>query len=312
MNKRINRVPPGGYLVEMAAFAKVVQAKSFSKAAQALGVTRSAVSKHVARLEEALRARLLNRTTRALSLTETGAAVYEHCERMLLEAEDAAGVASELGAAPRGVLRVSTSVAFGKIQLVPLLPEFLARYPELAVQLLLVDRYVDLADEGFDVVVRLSEKLPPNVVAKRLAPIEYLVCASRAYLKRAGTPKTPADLAKHNCLYYYSLQPGGYERWQFSGPKGRVEVTVRGNLHVNSSEALRDLVLAGVGIALLPMYVVSKDVKRGQLRALLKQYRAQGAFGLNAYAAYFPMRYPSPKVRAFVDFLIEKFKPPLG
>lgn len=309
MKKQIDRLPAARYLIEMAAFAKVVQTKSFSKAALALGVTRSAVSKHVARLEAALGARLLNRTTRALSLTEAGAAVYEHCERMLVEAEDAATVANDLGAAPRGTLRVSTSVAFGRLQLVPMLPEFLARYPELTVQLLLVDRYVDLHDEGFDVVLRLSEKLPPNLVAKRLAPIEYAVCGSPKYFAHAGIPRSPADLSKHNCLYYYSPYVAGRERWQFEGAKGHVEVTVHGSVQVNSSEALCDLLLAGMGVGLLPMYVVQRELKSGRLRAVLKQYRAVGNLGSNVYAAYVPIRYPSPKVRAFVDFLAEKLRP---
>lgn len=312
MKKATHRTSPVRHLLEMVAFAKVVQTKSFSKAAISLGVTRSVVSKYVAKLEELLRVRLLNRTTRALSLTEAGVAVYEHCERLLAEAENVTRAASDLTSAPRGTLRVSTSVAFGRLEVVPLLPEFLARYPEISIDLMLIDRYVDLAEEGFDVVLRVTEKLAPNLAVKRLGPIEYVVCGSPGYLKRAGIPRTPADLEKHNCLYYYAHQPTAHERWQFEGVNAKVAVTVQGNVRVNGSEALRDMVLADVGLALLPMYAVSEDVKRGRLRAILKQYRAQGVFGTNVYAAYLPSRYGSPKVRAFVDFLADKLRPSLG
>jgi DNA-binding transcriptional LysR family regulator len=304
MKKQHQPLPPARYLAEMAAFAKVVQTKSFSKAASTLGVTRSAVSKHIARLEDALRVRLLNRTTRALSLTEAGAAVFEHCERMLTEAEDAATVVHRLSAAPRGTVRVSTTNAYGRLQIVPLLPEFFARYPEVSVQLLFTDRFVDLPEEGFDVVVRLSDKLSPNLVMKRLAPIDYVVCASPKYFKEAGVPRVPADLATHNCLQFSTVQ----QTWQFDGPKGRVAVNVQGKLQVNNSEALRDMLLEHIGIALLPTWAVSEDLKRGRLVAALTQYRAIGPFGTDVHIGYLPSRYPSPKIRAFVDFLSEKLR----
>jgi len=304
MRKQIQQEPPAKLLVEMAAFAKVVQTKSFSKAANSLGVTRSAVSKHISRLEDALRVKLLNRTTRSLSLTEAGAAVFAHCERMLTEAEDAATVVNRLSAAPRGTVRVSTTNAYGRLQIVPLLPEFFARYPEVAVELLFTDRFVDLSEEGFDVVLRLSSKLSPNLVMKRLAPIEYAVCASPKYFKEAGVPRTPIDLATHNCLQFSTMQ----QTWQFDGPKGRVTVDVQGKLQVNNSEALRDMLLEHIGIALLPIWAVSEDLKRGRLVAALTQYRALGPFGSDVHIGYLPSRYPSPKIRAFVDFLSEKLR----
>ena len=309
MNSTINTLPATALLPEMAVFARVVQFKSFTGAAQSLGLTRSAVSKQVSRLEQALGAKLLHRTTRSLSLTEAGSAVAEHCARMLAEAEDAALAAGQLASAPRGKLRISTSVAFGKLQLAPLLPEFLARYPNITVEITLADRLVDMAEEGFDLALRLSETLPPNVVAKRLAPIDYVVCAAPAYLARNGTPKLPADIAKHNCLYY---RHGAliHDHWVFeamseTGGK-RIEVPVQGNFQVNSSEILRDLTLSGMGLAMLPTFAVGPDLERGTLRAVLKRYRALGAFGSAVYALYPPSRYPLPKTRVFVDFLQEK------
>lgn len=305
MGSPIKNLPASALLPEMAVFARVVQHKSFSGAARALGLTRSAVSKQVSRLEQALGAKLLHRTTRSLSLTEAGSAVSEHCTRMLAEAEDAAVAAGQLASAPRGKLRISTSVAFGKLQLAPLLPEFLRRYPDIAVELMLADRLVDLAEEGFDLALRLSETLPPNVVAKRLAPIDYVVCASPAYLARAGTPKQPADVAGHNCLHYRQ-SPLVHDRWVFEAGGRRTEVPIHGNVQVNSSEILRDLALSGLGLAMLPTFAVGTDIEHGALHAVLKRYRAVGAFGSTVYAIYPPSRYPLAKTRVFMDFLQEK------
>jgi DNA-binding transcriptional LysR family regulator len=294
-------------LPEMAVFAKVVEAKSFSTAARSLGISKSAVSKQVTKLEQALGARLLNRTTRHLSLTEIGAAVYEHCARIVAESEEAVLAAGKFTLEPAGSIKLSTSAAFGKLHIAPAVCEFLRKYPKVSVQLVLTDHLVDLADEGFDLVIRLADKPGPNLVVRKLAPLHYTVCGSPAYFKQAGWPRTPQDLTQHNCLFYayQSFQ----DRWNFKGPDGPVAIRIRGNFQVNSSEAIREALLADMGVGLVPTFTVGQDLKSGVLRAVLPEYRPLGGFGSSIYAAYLPNRNLAPKVRALVDFLVERFGP---
>lgn len=294
-------------LTGMAVFAKVVEAKSFSAAAQRLGISKSAVSKQVARLERSLKARLLNRTTRRLSLTEVGAAFYEHCARMLAEAEAAELAVSRLHAEPRGVLKVTVPAAFGHLHIAPAIPDFIARHPDVAVQIVMNDRTVDLVEEGFDVAIRMTHEQAPNVVARRLAPVRWAVCAAPGYLKQHDTPRAPRDLDRHNCLFYSFLESSS--EWRFASKAGETAVRVTGNFTVNNSEALREAVLKGLGIALLPTFTVGADLRERRLQQVLGDYRAHGTFGSDVYAVYLPTRYLSPKVRAFVDFFVERFSP---
>jgi DNA-binding transcriptional LysR family regulator len=294
-------------LAAMAVFARVAEAKSFSEAARRLGVSKSAVSKQVAGLEKLLKARLLNRTTRRLSLTEVGAAFYEHCARMLAEAEAAELAVSRLYAEPRGVLRVTAPAAFGHLHIAPAIPDFLERYADVSVQIVMNDRAVDLVEEGFDVAIRMTREQAPSTVARRLAPVHWAVCATSDYLKRHGTPSVPADLARHNCLFYSFLEASS--EWRFTGKDGDTAVRVAGNFTVNNSEALREAVLKGMGIALLPTFTVGADLRAGRLQRVMDGYRAHGTFGSEVYAVYLPTRYLSPKVRAFVDFFVERFAP---
>ena len=294
-------------LAAMAVFARVAEAKSFSEAARRLGVSKSAVSKQVAGLERSLKARLLNRTTRRLSLTEVGTAFYEHCARMVAEAEAAELAVSRLYAEPRGVLRVTSPAAFGHLHIAPAIPDFIRRHPDVSVQIVMNDRTVDLAEEGFDIAIRMSRDKAPNVVARTLAPVRWAVCAAPDYLKRSGMPQAPHDLARHNCLFYSFLETAS--EWRFTGNAGATAVPVAGNFTVNNSEALREAVLKGLGIALLPTFTVGADLRAKRLRQVLAGYRAHGTFGEEVYAVYLPTRYLSPKVRAFVDFLIARFGP---
>lgn len=294
-------------LAGMAIFAKVAEAKSFSGAARRLGISKSAASKQVAHLERSLKARLLNRTTRRLSLTEVGAAFYEHCARMLAEAEAAELAVSRLYAQPRGMLRVTSPAAFGHLHVAPAIPDFIQRYPDVSVQLVMNDRTVDLAEEGFDVAMRMTRDNAPNVVARTLAPVRWAVCASPAYFQRHGTPRAPADLAHHNCLFYSFMDSAS--QWRFTSGAEDTVVEVRGNFTVNNSEALRQAVLRGLGIAMLPTFTVGQDLRERRLQQLLAGYRAHGTFGTEVYAVYLPTRYLSPKVRAFVDFFVERFGP---
>lgn len=292
-------------LTAMAVFAKIAETKSFSGAAARLGLSKSAASKHITRLERDLKARLINRTTRRLSLTEVGTIFYEHCARMLAEAEAAELAVSRLYAEPRGVLRVTSPAGFGHVQIAPAIPDLLARHPELEVQLVLNDRTVDLAEEGFDVAIRVAGQLPPGAVARKLTTIQWLTCAAPGYLKQRGTPRAPQDLKGHNCLFYSFLESS--IEWRFRSRGGESKVRVAGNFTANNSEAIREAALKGLGIALLPAFLVKPDLAAGRLVQVLANYEIEGAVANDVYALYLPTRYVSPKVRAFVDFFVERF-----
>lgn len=295
------------HLNEMAIFARVVEAKSFSAAARHLKLTKSAVSKQVSRLEQALGVRLLNRTTRTLSLTGEGNAVYEHCARLVAAAEAAELAASQLVAAPRGTVRLSAPVSFGTQHIAPALPSFLARYPETRIELVLLDRFVDLADEGFDLVIRMSDRIPEGHVARHLLDIDFVICAAPAYLERHGTPRSPGDLATHNCLLYG--HEGFGSTWIFRNGPGEQRVRVAGNYQVNSSEAVHSALRDGLGLALAPCLTVQDDLASGVLRAVLTEWQAIAPFS-KAQAVYLPNRQLSPKVRALIDHLVDHFAAP--
>jgi DNA-binding transcriptional LysR family regulator len=291
-------------LERMAIFARVVEAKSFSAAARRLGLSKSLVSKHVTQLEKSLGARLLNRTTRNMSLTEAGAVFYEHCARIIEELEEAKLAVSRLHTEPRGVLRISSSVAFGRLHVAPAVAEFLAAYPELSVDMVTTDRFVDLAEEGYDVVIRVTAEPGPTVVARKLAAFNRKMCATPEYFARHGMPKTPGDLERHNCLTYTYFNPD--PSWRLRGPDGDISVRAPGNLRLNDDDALAEAVLRGLGIALLPTFIIGKDLQSGRLQSVLSEYIPLERY---IYAIYLPTRHLSPKVRAFIDYLLKRFGP---
>ena len=302
-----------GRLEDLLAFAKVVDARGFSGAARLLGTSKSAVSKQVGRLEAQLGTRLLLRTTRSVSPTAEGRSVYERALRLLDESQALEAELAGQRQAPRGVLRLSTSTAFGNLQFTALMSEFCQRYPQLQVVLGLNDRYVDLAEEGFDLVLRLTGKPGPGLVARRLAGIRFVLCAAPAYLQQQVQPQAVADLATHRCLRFGYLQSP--DRWRFRHAElGEIEVETSGALRfesgltANSSESLRVAALAGMGIAILPTYAIGADLRAGRLQALLPGWQPIGgtAEADTLYAVYLPSRYPSPKVRALIDFMLEK------
>lgn len=293
---------------DLEVFVRVTDAKSLSGAAKSLGLSKSAVSKQLARLEAALGARLLNRTTRRLSLTEAGATAYQHGLRIAEEITALKAGLAGLHERPSGLLRVSAPVAFGNLHLSGMLPEFQRRFPGVDVVLSLNDRYVDIADEGFDVVVRLTSQPADNVVARALARVRYVLCAAPAYLQLHSTPYSPPALAEHNCLVFGS-SPGS-KAWTFALGEHIQDIEVRGHLVMNSSEALRAAALDAGGIALLPTYAVSDDLRKGSLVRLLSEFEISGVLGSHIYAVYLPNRYLMPKVRVFIDFLVEALSAP--
>ena len=284
-------------------FVQVVRSRGFSAAAQSLGMSKAAVSKHVARLEADLGARLLNRTTRRLSLTEVGAAFYDRCVRLIADVEEAESLVGRLHGEPRGTLKVSAPTSFGIRHVAPQLPHFMRRHPALRVDLSFADRFVDVVEEGFDVVVRIGRLAESSLVARRLAPFRRVVCASPDYWAEAGTPDRPDDLRRHACLLYaYQNNP---QEWPFSGPGGPTAVHVDGPMVSNNGEALRAAAEAGLGVALLPTFLVSNALNDGKLVRVLADYEETD---LAIHAVYPHARHLSVKVRAFVDYLVETFR----
>jgi DNA-binding transcriptional LysR family regulator len=288
---------------DMRIFAKVVESGSFSGAATRLHLSAGSVSEHVKALEERLGTQLLRRTTRKLSLTETGRAFYERATRILADLDEAERAASDLQAEPRGELRVNATPAFGMLELAPAIAEFTAQYPAVSVELMLTDRMVDLIDEGFDLAVRVEPIPDSSLIARQLGPVRLVICAAPEYLARHGTPRTPADLAGHNCLTVTG--PSEFRKWRLVGPDGEpLEVSPKGSLSSNSACVLTCAARAGQGLVCLPTFIVGEALRTGRLVTVLDDYVAQ-PFTLRAL--YPPNRHLSAKVRRFVDFLAERF-----
>ena len=289
----------------MGIFAKVAEAKSFSGAARRLGISKSLVSKEVSKLEKTLGARLLNRTTRQLSLTEFGAAFYEHCARVVQEAEEAELLVERLHANPRGVLKCTAPVAFATLHIARTLPEFRAQYPEVQIDLTVGDRFFELAEEGYDLAIRIARDLPPNMVARPITPINRVVCGTPQYFASHGVPSTPQDLSAHDCEIYTHANPDSI--WRYRADGSDITVPVRGALRVNDDEVAWQAVRAGLGLSLLPTFIVGDDLQSGRLQAVLTEYLPSER---NLSALYLPNRHLSAKVRVFIDFILSKFAPP--
>lgn len=284
-------------------FVAVVEKGGFSAAATALGISKSAVSKRVNRLEEHLGVRLLHRTTRKLSLTEAGERYYENAVRALDAANKAEDAVTELQGEPSGKLSISSPMSFGRLHLAPMIPKFLARYPKLQLELVMDDKKIDLVAAGLDVAIRSgADGLPDSsLVARKLAPLRHVLCASPGYLEESGVPQTPAELAARNCLLFsYSTDAG---EWRFCRGDGKAQtVLVSGNYQVNNSEALVAALKEGMGVGRVPTFVAAPEIRSGQLVAVLPQWQ-QPEHAL--YAVYPERAYLPAKVRAFLDFVVE-------
>jgi len=284
-------------------FVKAVREGSFSGAARALEITPSAVSKQIGRLEDRLSVRLFNRTTRRLSLTEEGAAFYERASRILADLDDAAEAVSSLKTVPRGRLRITLPTAFGILHLLPALPDYIARHPEVTLEIDLNDRFVNMVEEGFDLALRIGELEDSSLIGRRLAANRRVMAAAPAYLERYGTPRRATDLEDHNCLVY-TYRAQRYD-WHLTDDKGRdCVVTVSGNMETNNPMMLRAAALSGLGIVLLPLWIIGPDIKAGRLVQLLPAYHWPDSA---IHAVYPPGRHLSARVRSFVDFLVERF-----
>lgn len=287
-------------LKSMKVFTTVVAAGSFAAAASRLDMSRAMASKHVLYLEERLGTRLLQRTTRKLGLTDSGAAYYERCAQILEEVEEAEAGAANLSATPRGILRLTMPISFSVRHVGPLITRYLEKYPEVQIDATLSDRRIDLIEEGLDLALRVGPSPDPGLIARRLATDRLVICAAPTYLEHHGRPARPEDLARHNCVLY-SYSAAGSE-WKMTGPDGEHTVKVSGNMRVNNGDLLNQVVLSGAGLMCQPEFLVGEDIRAGRLEEVLKEYSCEP---LGIYAVFPSRKHLSAKTRTFVDFLVE-------
>ncbi len=282
-------------------FARVVAARSMSGAGRELGLSPAVVSKRIRRLEERLGVRLLQRTTRQLALTEAGQGFHERVVGILAAFEEAEAWAGQGAATARGLLKVSAPTSFGRLHIAPHLNVFLEANPDVSVDLTLSDSFVDIVGEGFDVAIRIADLTDSSLIARRLAPAHRVLCAAPAYLARAGTPQALADLQRHALLIHNGSE------WRLEGPEGPESVRVASRLRTNSSEVVREAVLAGSGIALRSTWDIGPELKSAALVRVLPQYASSRR--LAVHAVYPSRRHVEQKLRVFVDFLQARYGP---
>jgi DNA-binding transcriptional LysR family regulator len=284
-------------------FIRVVETGSFSKASADLGITQPTATKHVAALETRLGARLFHRSTRGVTHTEVGGAYYDKAKAIVRELEEADNLAALLQSRVQGTLRISTSVAFGRRVMTPLVLRFMQQHPGLQIDLSFDDRYVNLVEQGIDLAIRMGRLADSSLGARYLGVNPWVLVASPDYLQRRGTPATPAELGKHDALIYSSVQ--GDERWHFGGPDGKaLQVPVKGPLRSNNLSALLAAARAGFGLAALPWYVAHDSVRDGAVQALLTGWTLPAQ---EMHAVFSSPRLVPTKVNGFVDFLQQRF-----
>jgi LysR family transcriptional regulator for bpeEF and oprC len=289
-------------LPDIGPFVKVVEARSFTAAAKQLGLTPSGVSRVVARLEARLGVRLLNRTTRTVTLTESGGAFYDRCVKILADVEDAEREMATAHKTPRGRLRADMPAVLGEMILGPCLPPFLTKYPEVSLELTLRDHFIDPLAEGIDVVLRMADVPESGLVARRLGNCRIVAAASPADLERHGRPTTPGDLHQHSCLSY--IVSGRPMEWRFRGPRGPLTIGVTGRIHASSGRVLVDAAVAGLGIVYLFDPYVRQEIARGALEQVLAEHSLDP---VPIYAIYPQRNLVPPKVRVFIDYVVELF-----
>jgi len=288
----------------MKVFTAVVEAASFAKAADRLELSRGMATHYVAQLEAHLGVRLLHRTTRRLSLTEAGTNYCQRATHILSLIEDAGTEAAQGATVPRGTLRVTTSAIFGARHLDRAVAEYVRNNPQVEVDLVINERLVDLIEEGFDLAVRVSKEIAPGLVARRLAPVRMAVCASPAYLKKHGVPKSPEDLEHHNCLFY--ARPTNRSEWRFWRKGIECTVEVRGNLRSNNGDVLMNAAIDGLGVIYEPTFLVHEPLRQKRLVRVVPDWEPEE---FSVFAVYPHRRFLPPKVRSFIDFLAGRFGP---
>lgn len=293
----------------LTAFVSVVDHGGFAKAARGMGLATSSLTRQVNALEDHLGTQLLNRSTRRVTLTDAGARYYEQATRILEDLEDANRSIGEVDGPPRGLLRISIPVAFGRLHLSQVISSFLKSCPDIELDLMMTDSVVNLVEDRVDLAIRIGKLEPSSLIAQKIAPHRRVVCASPDYLAEHGEPRRPADLARHSCLTFAYAR--GDQSWRLNSPSGQEEVRVRSNLRANNSELLLEAAVDGAGLILMPTWLVGRDIEAGRLRAVLTDWEASPAGPDTAiYAVYLPNRRGSKKVHAFIDFLIARIGSP--
>jgi len=294
-------------LESIRAFAEVVNHGGFAAAGRHLGRSRSVINKLVLQLEEELGVPLLQRTTRRVSPTDVGRAYYERCLNILAEVNAADQAVAQLQQEPKGTLRINAPMSFGTMHLAEAIATFMTQYPDLQVQMTLSDRFVDLIEEGFDITLRIAALKPDDsLITHELTPIQRILCAAPSYLEQHGFPQEPTDLHQHTCLQYGYLATG--QHWRLIGPDGTTQsVLVRCRYYSNNGEVLRETAIKGVGIALLPLFMVQPAIHDGALQVVMPDYCAPP---IAAFLAYPPNRHLSTKIQILTAFLQDWFKQP--
>ncbi|MCG6573607.1 LysR family transcriptional regulator [Pseudomonas sp. AF32] len=288
-------------LQAMRVFVTVVDLGSQSAAAEHLDLSRPVVSRYLAELEDWVGARLMHRTTRKLSLTAAGMEILPRCRQMLELSGDMQAAVSTRDDAPRGMLRISSSISFGQAQLTAAIAEYVKRYPGVTIDLQMLDRTVNLVDERIDLAIRMSNDLDPNLIARRLSVCRSVICASPAYLRDHPTPQQVEDLSRHNCLTHSYV---GKNVWHFEQDGEQVSVPVQGNISANEASTLLQATIAGAGVAMLPSYQAGTHIRSGELIRLLPHAEPRR---MNMYAVYASRKHMPAALRSLVDFLVVKF-----
>lgn len=289
-------------LGDLEIFARVVSAGSMSAAGRELGLSPAVVSKRLRRLEDRLGTRLMQRTTRQISLTEAGQGFYERVVAILAGIEEAEAFVSRRSALAHGVLKVSAPTSFGRMHIAPHINAFMQANPDLGVNLMLRDEFVDIVGDGYDLAIRIAELSDSSLVARKLAPVRRILVASPDYLKRHGTPQTIEDLDRHICL-----APHNNDTWKLEGPQGQMVHRPLGPLQTNSSEVVREAVIGGVGIALRSTWDIGAELADGRLVQVLPAY--EGSRNVAIHAVYASRRFLPAKVRLFIDYLADLYGP---
>lgn len=288
-------------LTAMQVFAEVAQRGSFTAAADHLGMSRMMATRYVTDLEQWLGTRLLQRSTRRISLTAAGESCLARCRQMLELSADMREGFEQRDRRPKGPLRMTTSMSFGIAHLAAATSDYLARHPEVSVDMLMVDRSVNLIEDRVDLAIRIAGELDPSLVARRIAPCRSVVCAAPGYIERHGLPTSPADLSRHNCLTYSNFGKG---EWRFVRGSEHVSVPVSGNLSANEATVLTQATLAGAGVALQPTYLVGPLIQSGQLLKLLPMWQPPE---LTIWGVYLSRKHLPASLRTMLDFLVERF-----
>lgn len=291
-------------LTSMAVFVKASDLGSFAAAAEAMGMSAQMVAKHVVFLEDRLGTALLHRTTRRQSLTDVGRAFYDRCKLVLAEAEAAESLAQDMRTQPKGVLRVNAPMTFGGFSLAPFVTRYLARFPDMQIDLTLNDRFVDPLEEGYEVMIRVGEIGDASLVAHPLAPYRLIACASPDYLARRGTPATPSELERHDCLAYAYWSPSIPCPWLFTRDGRAEEVRATGRIRSNDWKVLLHAAIEGYGVTLGPQNVLGAEIEAGRLVRVLPDYEGPAR---PMHVVYPAGRRPTVKVRSFVEAVVEEF-----